>query len=174
MAESQPNSVFVVHGRDRKRVEFFFQLIRALGVRAIEFETLVASSASAAPYVGDVLARAFAEATAIVVLLTGDDLAHLRPDLLAPGDGPEEKDPTPQPRPNVILEAGMALAMHPNRTIIVEVPPIRRMSDLLGRHLVRFHHGAPAERNSFAARLRTAGCTPDATGNDWLNLEYPR
>ena len=46
------------------------------------------------------------EVQAAVALFTGDDMANLRPDLLKEGEKPEEL--TPQPRPNVLLEAGIA------------------------------------------------------------------
>ena len=46
------------------------------------------------------------EVQAAVALFTGDDMANLRPDLLKEREKPEEL--TPQPRPNVLLEAGIA------------------------------------------------------------------
>ena len=73
----------------------------------------------------------------------------------------------------MILEAGMALALDRDRTIIVEVPPLRGMSDLDGIHTVRFSEGDPTERNSLANRLKTAGCKVDTKGTDWLTLEFP-
>jgi predicted nucleotide-binding protein len=110
---------------------------------------------------------------AVVVLFTGDDLAHLRHDLARPGED-AERAVQPQPRANVILEAGMALALDRKRTVIVEVPPLRGISDLHGVHVVRFSTGEPAERNKLSTRLKTAGCDVQTSGSDWLTLPFPQ
>ena len=44
-------------------------------MKPIEWTSALAMSKKAAPYIGDVLEAAFAEARAIVVLITPDDLA---------------------------------------------------------------------------------------------------
>lgn len=168
-----PRDVFVVHGRDSKRVAFFFDLLRRMGLNPMEFDELIERTGSAAPYIGDIVKTALDEARAVVVLFTGDDMAHLRHDLAKP-DEDSEKTPKPQPRPNVILEAGMALALDRSRTIIVEVPPLRGMSDLYGIHAVRFVSGDAVEKNRLAKRLETAGCRVRTTGSDWLNLPFPQ
>jgi predicted nucleotide-binding protein len=85
--------------------------LRALDVRPLEWEQLVSGTGSASPYVGDVVRRAFDVCQAVVVLMTPDDEARLRPELRDEGE-PEEAL-TGQPRPNVLLEAGMALAPAP-------------------------------------------------------------
>jgi predicted nucleotide-binding protein len=167
-----PRDVFVVHGRDMKRVAFFFDLLRRMGLNPMEFDEAIARTGSAAPYIGDVVKTALDEAKAVVVLFTGDDMAHLRHDLAQPHED-SERTPKPQPRPNVILEAGMALALDRKRTILIEVPPLRGISDLQGVHVIRFGSGDPAERNKLAARLATAGCTVRTTGSDWLTLPFP-
>jgi hypothetical protein len=75
-----------------------------------------------------VLDRAFRQVQAVVVLLTGDDLASLREPFLQEDDGAYERIPTPQARPNVLLEAGMALGRHPQRTIISCLGKVRPLS----------------------------------------------
>jgi hypothetical protein len=72
-----PRDVFVVHGRDMKRVAFFFDLLRRMGLNPMEFDEAIARTGSAAPYIGDVVKTALDEAKAVVVLFTGDDMAHL-------------------------------------------------------------------------------------------------
>jgi predicted nucleotide-binding protein len=165
--------VFIVHGRDAVRTAFFFDFVRRLGLRPLEFDTLIARSGVGAPYIGDIIHSAFKQAAAVVVLFTGDDLAQLKGDLVRESDPPEERTLTPQPRANVLFEAGMALALHRERTIIVEIPPLRGLSDLHGMHVVRFSSGSASERNSLLTRLRRAGCDVIETGNDWLSLEFP-
>lgn len=159
--------IFVIHGRDAAKVQFFFDLMRRLDLRPLEFDELIARSGSGSPYIGDIVRSAFDQAQAVVVLFTGDDLAHIRPEL------GEVEAPTPQPRPNVFLEAGMAIALQRDRTIIVEVPPIRPVSDLHGVHVIRFTTGSAEERNKLASRLRTAGCELNSNGQDWLTIKFP-
>jgi len=124
-------------------------------------------TASGSPYVGDVLAAAFDATQAVIVLLTPDDFAYLRPDLVKKEDSDYERNPTPQARPNVLFEAGMALGLHPDRTVIVEFGQLRPFSDIGGRHVLRFD-GSPGARQALAVRLKAAGCEVDDKGTDWL------
>jgi hypothetical protein len=80
-----------------------------------------------------------------------------------------EIDLTPQPRPNVLVEAGMALGLHNDRTVIVEMGRLRPISDLFGRHVVRLDN-TPQQRKALAQRLQTAGCKVNLAGNDWLTV----
>lgn len=66
------------------------------------------------------------------MLLTPDDEVRLHRDLVQPGDPRGEGEVTCQPRPNVFLEAGMALAYKPDQTIFVEIGVVRQASDLRG------------------------------------------
>jgi predicted nucleotide-binding protein len=164
-----PRRVFVVHGRNVAARDALFTFLRAIGLDPIEWDPAVALTGQGAPYIGSVLDRAFAEAQAVVVLLTGDDEARLRQELQATADPPHEKELTPQPRPNVLFEAGLAFGRHPERTILVELgpSPLRRVSDVMGRHTVRIDN-SPEKRNALANRLKTAGCAVDLGGTDWF------
>ena len=57
----------------------------------------------------DIIEKGFSKAQAFVVLMTPDDEARLREHLLADDDPVDEKELTPQVRPNVLFEAGMAV-----------------------------------------------------------------
>jgi predicted nucleotide-binding protein len=74
---------------------------------------------------------------------------------------------TPQPRQNVIYEAGMAMGIDEGRTILVELGKMRPISDVFGRLVVRINN-TPERRNDFAERLRNAGCPVNTKGEDWL------
>jgi len=161
------NQVFVVHGRDLAARDAIFSFLRAVGVKPIEWTSALAMSKKAAPYIGDVLEAAFAEARAIVVLITPDDLAQLRPELLSPHDKPYERTPTGQARPNVLFEAGMAFVTHPDRTIMVQMGTVREFSDVAGRHVVHMSNDY-AKRQELAVKLRNAGCDADTSGSDWV------
>ena len=160
--------VFVVYGRDRPARGAMFDFLRSLSLRPLEWSQAVALTASAAPFVGDVLTTAFEAAQAVVVLMTPDDVAQLQPHLIADDDPDYEKQPTGQPRPNVLFEAGMALGLHPERTVIVEFGKLRPFSDIGGRHVVRFD-GSAAARQALSVRLEAAGCDVDRKGTDWLS-----
>lgn len=166
---TDPANVGVVHGRDGQVRDAAFGFLRALGLKPLEWDALRAATGMSTPYTGEVLERLFATAQAVVVLFTPDDLALLHEDLRHPRDPAYESEPTGQPRPNVLFEAGMAFGTHPDRTVLVEVGDIRPISDLAGRHVVRFDDG-PSALNQLAQRLATAGCPVDMSGSDWLDL----
>jgi predicted nucleotide-binding protein len=163
-----PRSVFVVVGRNTEANASMFNFLRAINLKPIEWSMAIAATDSGSPYIGDALEAAFAMAKAVVVFMTPDDVAQLRPEYTNDPDDPELK-PTPQARPNVLLEAGMALGLHRDRTIIVELGNLRGLSDLAGRHTVRIDNSA-AKRGSLAERLRGAGCDVDTSGTDWYEV----
>jgi DNA-binding transcriptional ArsR family regulator len=143
-----------------------FTFLRALGLQPIEWSEAVALAPGASPYIGEILDHAFELAMAVVVLLTGDDEARLRPQL---SSGPEDKQETiltPQARPNVLFEAGLAFGVHPERTILVELGTLRPFSDIGGRHVIRMSNATEARQN-LARRLQKAGCEANLLGTDW-------
>ena len=160
--------VMVVHGRDGRLRKAMFDFLRSVDLRPLEWSELVGSVNAGAPYIGEVLDAAFAQAQAVVVLSTPDDVAWLRDDLVPEGDPDSEGVPKGQPRPNVFLEAGMAIGRFPTRTIFTEVGMMRPASDLAGRHAVRLDSG-PECRRDLAQRLERAGCLAKTDGTDWLS-----
>jgi hypothetical protein len=162
-----PRKVFVVYGRDGEAKATLFNFLRALGLHPLEWEQVVALTGTGTPYIGDVLVRGFREAQAAVVLFTPDDEARLHEDLRAPDESPFETVLTCQPRPNVLIEAGMALAFQPDRTIIVQVGNVRPATDLSGRHVIRL--GTAGSLLGLATRLSTAGCPVDLTSPEIIN-----
>lgn len=163
-----PNQVFVVHGRDRKARDAVFAFLRSIGIKPIEWNAALGMTRKGAPYIGDVLQTVFKKARAVVVLLTPDDLAQLREDLLSPSDPPYERHLTGQARPNVLFEAGMAFSSHPDRTVMVQLGSVRPFSDIAGRHILRMDN-TPERRQEFATKLNNAGCEVDLSGTDWLS-----
>ncbi|GAA1022438.1 hypothetical protein Aple_075620 [Acrocarpospora pleiomorpha] len=159
-------NVFVVYGRDETVRERMFEFMRALDLKPLEWEPLVAASDSTAPFLGDVVQRAPAQAQAAVVLLTPDDLVHLHPDLHGKSEPIFETKPTCQPRPNVLIELGMVLMAYPQRTIIVEIGGLRPIADLAGRNVIRFD-GSAISTGKLVERLKSAGCAVDDQGSDW-------
>lgn len=46
--------------------------------------------------------------------------------------------------------------------------PLREISDLLGRHVIRLDDTTP-KRNALISRLEGCECTLDRSGTDWLS-----
>jgi hypothetical protein len=140
-----------------------------------EWSQAVEDTGKASPFIGEVLEVAFSKAQAVVVLMTPDDEAWLRPDFRNPNDPPYETELTPQARPNVLFEAGMAMGYAADRTVLVEIGNLRPFRDISGRHIIR--NNTSARRQELAQRLSTAGCQTDLSGTDWhkegnFNLKF--
>src|SRR5262249_30810156 len=152
-----------IHGRNSAARNAMFDFLRAAGLNPIEWGEAVKMTGKGSPYIGEVLDTAFANAQAVVALLTADDVAYLREEMQEAHDPDYEKNPTPQARPNVLFEAGMAFGRHPDRTIIVEIGQLRPFSDAAGKHAVRFR-GTSENRTELRDRLKTAGCAVKDAG----------
>jgi len=160
-------SVFVVAGRDEKIRRALFALLRSLGLKPIEWRKAIEYTGEASPYVGDILDAAFEKATAIVVLLTPDEEARLKPIYAKASDSASETDLRGQPRPNVLFEAGMAFGSSPKGTVLLQVGDVRPFSDVAGRHVVHLTNSADS-RQELITKLKNCGCLVDESGSDWL------
>jgi predicted nucleotide-binding protein len=165
-------NVFVVHGRDSQVREAVFGLLRQLDLRPLEWEALVHSTREGSPFLGRVIADAPSLAQAAVVLLSPDDVVMLHPALRSAHEDRFELRPALQPRPNVMLELGMVLALYPENTIIVEFGDLRPCADLAGRNVIRFNEGISFTDplRKISGRLEVAGCQVDDSGTDWLDV----
>jgi predicted nucleotide-binding protein len=158
--------VFVVHGRNSQLRDATFTFLRALSLHPLEFAEAVIATGKTAPYVGEILEKAFSIAQAVLVLMTPDDEARLLEPFQSAGEPPHETTLTPQARANVIFEAGMAMGKNPDRTVLVEVGNLRPFSDIGGRHTVRMDNSTQ-RRQDLAHRLLAAGCPANLVGTDW-------
>jgi hypothetical protein len=79
---------------------------------------------------------------------------------------------TPQARPNVLFEAGMAFGVHADRTVLVELGSMRPFSDIYGRHVVRLN-GTDKPLRDIARRLEGIGCAVDDSNDDWASTRFP-
>jgi predicted nucleotide-binding protein/DNA-binding MarR family transcriptional regulator len=164
--EQRKQRVFVVHGRNEELRKSMFDFLRSIGLKPIEWGQAIQMTGETAPFIGDILDAAFLHAQAVVVLLSGDDEARLRSEYYSEKMPEYEKNLTPQSRPNVLFEAGLAMGRFPKQTIIVEVGDLRPFSDIAGRHTVRLNNSTKA-RQDVAQRLIVAGCKVDLSGTDW-------
>ena len=160
-------SIFLVHGRNSNVVNAMKDFLRALDLRIIEWEQAVRLTGEPNPYVGDVITSGLEAADGIVVLATPDDLVTLDPSLADSVDDPELNE-AGQPRQHVIYEAGMAMALAPNRTLIIATPGTKILSDLSGRHLA-YLDNSPRSRKRILNRLQLVGLSIDDSGEGWLD-----
>jgi hypothetical protein len=153
--------IFVVHGRNRAAKNAMFEFLRALGLKPLEWEQALAATNKGAPSTIEIVRAGIESSQCVIVLFTGDDLARLNPRY---GDEPLQC----QARPNVIFEAGIAMARtEQKRTILVQVGPLRRFSDIDGINFVALDN-SPEKRKGLVKRLKTAGCEIDDSGSDYL------
>ncbi len=175
IASNQKNinskKVWVIHGRNRMLATDVFSFLRAIGLDPIEWTEARKLTGASSPYIGDISEAGFNYAQAFVVLLSGDDDAKLRDKFLKPNDPDYERNLTPQARPNVLFEAGMAFGRHPDRIVFVQYGDLRPFSDISGKHIPKLDNSS-ASRMEFANRLGDAGCDiPDLKSkSDWLTI----
>jgi predicted nucleotide-binding protein len=156
--------VMVIYGHDTEANDALFDWLRAIGLQPQEWSQVIRAAGIASPYIGQALERAFSNAQAVVAFFTPDER------VLARNASP--KDPGAwrmQARPNVLIEAGMALTTHPDRTVLVVLGDQELPSDLAGRHYVRLSHTSSGPLHDLAGRLEQAKCEIDTTGSAWLN-----
>ena len=156
-------AVMVIYGHDGEANTALFDWLRSIGLQPQEWSQLIHASGSASPYIGQVLDHALRDVQAVIAFFTPDERVTAA---APPGSQGTWRF---QARPNVLIEAGMALSTHPTRTILVVLGSQELPSDLSGRHYVRLSHTAGQPLHDLAGRLRDAGCEPDTTGTDWLN-----
>lgn len=164
---NDPTKVFVVHGRNTILLEELFSYLTSIGLNPIEWNQAIAGTKKGTPNIGEILDAAFNEAQAVIVLLTGDDEAKLRDEFLKTDDPPYERNLTPQSRPNVLFESGMALGRYPSRTVLVQIGGHRPFSDIAGKHITHLDDTAE-KRQELATKLSNAGCKVNISGTRWL------
>lgn len=159
--------VFIVFGRDRKVHAGVVRFLRTLGLEPVEWNAALEATRNGAASVKEILDKAFEMAQAVIVLLTPDDEARLRPAFHGPQEPVFETSLTPQPRPNVIFEAGFAMARFPTSTILVRFDRTTRLfTDIGGVFLLDLSNDFSA-RQDFVQRLRTCGLDVDDSGTAW-------
>jgi predicted nucleotide-binding protein len=164
IAATNPKLVMVIYGHDEEANNALFDWLRAIGLEPQEWSQVIGATGNASPYIGSALEHAFRNAQAVVAFFTPDERVLAR--TASPKDSGAWRL---QARPNVLIEAGMALTTHPDRTVLVVHGAQELPSDLAGRHFVRLSRTSSAPLNDLANRLKQAGCDTDTTGTAWLN-----
>lgn len=156
--------VMVVYGRNAGARVAMFTFLRSLSLQPIEWEEAVTETGRGSPHNLEAVEAAMRVAQAVVVVLTAEDEARLMPRFAEPHDRTELIG---QPRLNVILEAGLAMGLDRDRTILVELGAPRGASDFEGLNVVRLTND-PGRRSALKTRLANAGCEVRDRGSDWM------
>jgi predicted nucleotide-binding protein len=157
---------FVIHGR--QSLGEFHSFLRALGLKPLWSDARNRTK-KPNPSTWEIVDSALMSGGTIVALLTADDEARLRPALMRVSDAEFENSLMPQPRQNVLFEAGVAYGRDHQRTVLVRIGKQRPMSDLAGHHILTLDDSASAGK-AVADALRVAGCSVDISGSDWLTV----
>jgi len=160
--------VFVVHGRNEVLRKGMFAFLRSIGLQPLEWHKGIEGTLVGSPSIRQILDAMFEQAAAVLVLLTPDDMARLKPEFQSRSDPDHEKKYVGQARPNVLFEAGMAFGSHPDSVVLVQVGWVKPFSDVGGIHVTHMNN-SPEKRNELAVKLKTAGCEVDMGGNDWYS-----
>jgi predicted nucleotide-binding protein len=157
----------VVHGRNEPLRKDLFAFLRSIGLQPLEWHKGIEATQVGSPSIKQILDAMFAQAAAVVVLLTPDDTARLKPEFQARNDPGYEKKFVGQARPNVLFEAGMAFGSHPDSVVLVQVGTVKPFTDIGGLHVTHLTN-APERRSELAQKLTNAGCDVE-TGSDWFS-----
>lgn len=158
--------VFVVHGRNEALRKDAFTFLRSIGLQPLEWHKGLEATRIGSPSIKQILDAMFEQAAAVVVLLTADDTARLKPEFQSRSDPAYEKKYVGQARPNVLFEAGMAFGSHPESVVLISVGSVKPFTDIDGLHVTRLNNTAP-KRSEVATKLKAAGCDVDTGGSDW-------
>src|ERR1700753_1155918 len=160
------NSVFVVHGRDAQLNEDMFSFLRAINLNPLEWTQAVKATKGANPNVTQVVKNALKSAQGVIVMFSPDEEARLKGKFRGKQDSAKLEGPA---RLNVIFEAGIAVGTYEDKTLLIEVGDVRKISDIAGMHIPRLTNSA-ASRKEFAERLRDKlGLKVDMSGASWLS-----
>jgi hypothetical protein len=132
---SEPRSVFIIHGHDLKVRDELVNFVKALGLETPSFEDHAGESS--APVILNVVLDGIRDADLVIALFTAEEHAALYNPATGAYEGGRENESRWQARPNVIFEAGMALGLKGDRTILVTLGSyVKLLSDLAGVHYV--------------------------------------
>lgn len=158
--------VFVIHGRDRANLQELKHFLKGLGLQAWTFVDEFHEASPNTPIV-EIVSRGVSKTRAVIALLTPDEFACLVPERREAAES-ERNVRRWQPRPNVIYEAGMAMGLNRDGTILVTVGNVELPSDLDGILHIRLTNGTDSRR-TLRKKLMQAGCEVDMNLDDWMD-----
>ncbi|MCE0459634.1 TIR domain-containing protein [Curtobacterium flaccumfaciens] len=148
------NKVFVVHGRDMRPVDVLETFLTFCGLQMMEWSEAVSLTGKPQPTTYEIVHAGITNAAAVIVIFSPDDLGRVADPWASSANDPD-KTPSGQARQNVILEAGMAFGLAPDRTIFVQSAYTRPLSDIDGFNWVKLN-GQWDSRADLIGRLQHA------------------
>jgi predicted nucleotide-binding protein len=144
-----------------------YAFLRAIGLNPREWTQAVRAARGANPNITDIVKGALKDVQGVIVLFSPDEEARLKTKHRGPKDSRKLEG---QSRQNVTFEAGIAIGAHQEKTLLVEVGDVRKISDIDGMHILRLNNSA-ASRKELAQRLKDKlKFKVDTTGNSWLTV----
>ncbi|WP_144832525.1 TIR domain-containing protein [Microbacterium sp. BH-3-3-3] len=139
--------VFVVHGRDTTAHKSLVAFLTSLDLRVVTWDEATTHAGGGTPHTLDIVRAGIDMSDAVVVLMTPDDLGYVKHDFFQPGrDDPREASPSGQARQNVIFEAGWAMALRPDKVVLVRIGDVRPLSDIDGLNYVWLRNDVDSRR----------------------------
>jgi predicted nucleotide-binding protein len=171
IARKSRRRVFVVHGRNRTALDAMHKFLAALGLEPLYFDEARGLTRDPMPFTLDVVKKGLSVTQATLVLMTMEDVGCLREQFRAKDELSHETQFVPKPRQNVIFEAGMAMALRPKATVLVELGKHHHtISDLAGKHMIRMDNSLQ-KRELLVTSLKNAGCRAKQSGEEWKTKE---
>jgi hypothetical protein len=166
-------NVVLVCGADRRARRAMGDFLHALDLRTRDWPSLFDGAGPAVVEHERESIERFLGAGAVVVVLTPDDVVSTHPEVRSPehrepGAVAGDDRPVCQPRAEVLIRLGMALAAFPDQTVVVQIGTVRPVDELRPPNVVRIDGTAePLQR--LARVLKRIGCPVREEGDDWLD-----
>lgn len=158
--------IFVVHGRNRSMRTAMFNFLKAIGLEPLDWLSLRKLTGRATPFTLDVVRKGMKSAWATIVIWNPEERDHLLPSFWGANTKKMDQQYANQPRPNVILEAGMALSLMPRKVIFVHCGDARIISDLEGLNVLRSTDDV-VDRHTLVHTLHSIKCDVQFKGEAW-------
>jgi predicted nucleotide-binding protein len=156
--------IFVIFGRNTKARDAVFKFLQSLGLQPEDYRKAMRHVKGAPRHIIDIVKKGLSRNYAAVVLMTPDDEARTRREFRTEAT---EGILRGQARPNVLFEAGMAVATRPRRTVFVVMGKHRPIfSDLSGIQLVKLSN-SQQKREEFRQWLINARCGINHSSTGW-------
>jgi|SRR5579884_1527095 len=159
-------TVMVVYGRDEHAKQAMFDFLKSLDLKPMSWTQGISQTKIGNPTVRQIVDALFDKAVAVVVLLTPDDEAQLKPKFHKKNEPVHETHLTGQARPNVLFEAGMAMSSHPDRTVMTQIGDVKPFTDIGGIHITHLNNSIETRRE-LAIKLKNAKCQVDMDDDRW-------
>jgi predicted nucleotide-binding protein len=156
----------VVYGRNANAKRAMFDFLQSLDLKPMSWTQGISQTKIANPSVRQIVDALFAKAVAVVVLLTPDDQAELKPEFRKKNEPAHETQLTGQARPNVLFEAGMAMSSHPDHTVMTQIGDVTPFTDIGGIHITHLNNSIETRRE-LATKLINAKCQVDMDDDKW-------